>query len=259
MYKVGAVLVVFVLLHSAFCDPCPEWQVRNYNQIRKIYDNVQYPKNIEIIANGPPPGLFAQNVSGRINPIGNFTDIKGLVEYFYALTPAVTNNLIGAALGELVIVGFSSMCAEVAAFSGYVPICIYNKASQTCGSTVGYIAQQGFFKFNTNGEVAYYDLVLESFNEVMTILFGDQTLASTQFIIREQICLTAAANCTGDNLQYDSLGTCLILLGAKTYGTFWDAWSDTVACRLLHALLALARKIHSIVMDFPALSEQSNI
>ena len=52
------------------------------------------------------------------------------------------SSFAGAALGNLTIVGFSSMCREVAAFSGYVPIYVYDKTKPKYGKTIGYLAQQ---------------------------------------------------------------------------------------------------------------------
>lgn len=234
-------LVIFALIGTTFCQiQYTDWQISNYNQIVKIYSNVQYPKNVEIILNSSLlDGLFATNVSGRINPIGNFTDKPGLLEYFYGLTPAVTNNKIGAALGELVVVGFQSMCPEVAAFSGYVPICIYDTVNQKCGATVSYIAQQGFFRFNSQGEVVHYDLVLESFQEVMNILFNvDFTTFLVQEGALEQVCEMQALSCTGLNQIFENSADCEVQLYTKPFGYFWDTWSDTIACRLIHALLA---------------------
>lgn len=67
-----------------------------------------------------------------------------LIEYFYALTPAVKNNLREAGLGPVQIVGFSSSCPEVASFSGYVPIIIANPSNPEYKKIIGYIAQQVF-------------------------------------------------------------------------------------------------------------------
>lgn len=55
------------------------FQQRNLDTINKIYNLTTYPNNLEFLQKGPdaiPAGLFAQDVIGRITPIGDFSGSK---------------------------------------------------------------------------------------------------------------------------------------------------------------------------------------
>jgi hypothetical protein len=61
-----------------------------------------------------PPGLFNENATGRINPLGNFTGFVDSIEYFFGLAPKPgppNYDVISAAD----VAEFTSGCAEVAA------------------------------------------------------------------------------------------------------------------------------------------------
>lgn len=52
------------------------FQRRNLDTINKIYNLTTYPNNLAFLQNGVdavPDGLFAEDVIGRITPIGNFS------------------------------------------------------------------------------------------------------------------------------------------------------------------------------------------
>lgn len=55
------------------------FQQRNLDTINKIYNLTTYPNNLVFLQNGVdamPDGLFAEDVVGRIAPIGNFSGSK---------------------------------------------------------------------------------------------------------------------------------------------------------------------------------------
>ena len=81
------VLVMMVVLFSQVfgATNSTDWQQRNYNTVKAIYNTTIYPHNLAFLQNGSsvvPPGLFNANVSGRITPVGNFTGFEDSVEYF---------------------------------------------------------------------------------------------------------------------------------------------------------------------------------
>lgn len=55
------------------------FQQRNLDTINKIYNLSTYPNNLAFLQNGVdavPDGLFADDVVGRITPLGNFSGSK---------------------------------------------------------------------------------------------------------------------------------------------------------------------------------------
>ena len=92
------------------------FQDRNLNTIQKIYNTSTYPNNQAFILNGSsaiPPGLFNENASGRIAPIGNFTGFEDSVEYFFGLTPP-PQAPVWDTWTSAKVVSYTSGCPEVA-------------------------------------------------------------------------------------------------------------------------------------------------
>jgi hypothetical protein len=92
------------------------YQQRNYNTIKSIYNMTIFPNNQAFLQNGinaVPAGLFNENASGRITPIGNFSGFEDSVEYFFGLTPPVQTPLFDT-WTSAEIVSFTSGCPEVA-------------------------------------------------------------------------------------------------------------------------------------------------
>lgn len=127
----------FYLLTSSFCSALslrrdgyandtqsslPDYAKRNLDTIRKIYNLTVYPNNVPIVNRGVeavPPGLFNQDATGRVSPVGNFTGFADSIEYFFALAPTPQlSNGIGFYAAE--VVEFTSGCAEVAASLVYL-------------------------------------------------------------------------------------------------------------------------------------------
>jgi hypothetical protein len=91
---------------------------RNFRTLSKIYNLTVYPNQLPILQHGVagvPPGLFNQNATGRVDPIGNFTGIADSVEYFFALAPVPQGNPSSQAFSSIQLTEFSSACPDVAA------------------------------------------------------------------------------------------------------------------------------------------------
>ena len=140
-------LSIFYLLTSSFCSALsfprdgptnntsysslPDYAQRNLDTIRKIYNLTVYPNNAPIVAQGAaavPPGLFSQNATGRVSPVGNFSGFDDSIEYFFALapTPQISNG-IGFYAAD--VVEFTSGCPEVAASLVYLRTAHINKTT----------------------------------------------------------------------------------------------------------------------------------
>lgn len=56
-----------------------DFKQRNFNTINRIYNKTQYPNNLDFLRRGAAsvePGLFAENATGRISPVGPCTRIS---------------------------------------------------------------------------------------------------------------------------------------------------------------------------------------
>ena len=94
------------------------YEQRNFRALSKIYNLTVYPNQLPILqhgAAGVPPGLFNQNATGRIDPIGNFTGFQDSIEYFFALAPVPQTNPSSQAFSGIQLTEFSSACPDVAA------------------------------------------------------------------------------------------------------------------------------------------------
>ena len=91
---------------------------RNFRTLSKIYNLTIYPNQLPILqhgAAGVPPGLFNQNATGRVNPVGNFSGFQDSIEYFFALAPVPQANPNSLAFSSIQLTEFSSACPDVAA------------------------------------------------------------------------------------------------------------------------------------------------
>lgn len=116
--------------------PQVDFQQRNLDTITKIYNRNLYPTNLQFIANGSQPvltGLFNENATGRISPLGNFTGFAESTEYFFALAPIPRPpNYI--ALTKAQIVSFQSQCANVASSVVYFTSTVVNPNATNNGA-----------------------------------------------------------------------------------------------------------------------------
>lgn len=98
------------------------WSARNRATIQKIYNLTVYPHNIPILEHGAaavPTGLFNQQATGRVSPVGNFTGFDDSIEYFFALAPDARVDP-HVAFYDAEAVAFTTGCARVAASLVYL-------------------------------------------------------------------------------------------------------------------------------------------
>jgi hypothetical protein len=88
-------------------------------------------------AAGVPPGLFNENATGRVDPVGNFTGFDDSIEYFFALAPVPSTNLASAVISRIQITEFSSACPNIAASVVYLFCNVENQTSPDNGKTLG--------------------------------------------------------------------------------------------------------------------------
>ncbi len=112
-----------VSLFTAHVLGTPSFVERNRKTVERIYNLTVFPNNVPIVKHGGssvPPGLFSQQATGRISPIGNFTGFEDSIEYFFALTPVATNENGNIAFNKADIRSFASGCPNIAASVVYL-------------------------------------------------------------------------------------------------------------------------------------------
>jgi hypothetical protein len=99
------------------------YEQRNFDTVKSIYELTIFPNQLPILeggAAGVPPGLFSENATGRVDPVGNFTGFDDSIEYFFALAPVPQTNAASTAITSIQITEFSSACPDVAASVVYL-------------------------------------------------------------------------------------------------------------------------------------------
>ena len=112
------------------------YEKRNLDTVRSIYNLTVYPNQLPILeqgAAGVPPGLFNENATGRVDPVGNFTGFEDSIEYFFALAPVPQANSASTAISRIQITEFSSACPDVAASVVYLFCNVENPGSPDNG------------------------------------------------------------------------------------------------------------------------------
>jgi hypothetical protein len=108
----------------------------NFKTVISIYNLTIYPNQLPIFeqgAAGIPLGLFNENATGWVDPVGNFTGLEDSIEYFFALAPVPQANSASAAISSIQITEFSSACLEVAASVVYLFCSVVNPSSSDIG------------------------------------------------------------------------------------------------------------------------------
>jgi hypothetical protein len=115
------------------------WEQRNFDTISKIYNLTVYPNQLPILekgAAGVPAGLFNENATGRVDPVGNFTGFDDSIEYFFALAPVPTTNPASTAISSIQITEFNSACPNVAASVVYLFCEVTDPSGQGLGTVL---------------------------------------------------------------------------------------------------------------------------
>ncbi|KAL2352482.1 hypothetical protein BJ546DRAFT_1064216 [Cryomyces antarcticus] len=230
--------------HISRSYPKHAYHARNLNTIQSIYNRTVYPTNLVFLANGSasvPAGLFNENATGRITPVGNFSGFEDSVEYFFALAPAARPPTY-AAFVKAEIVEFVSECPEVAASTVYFRTQSVHPGAPDDGRYITTLKQIAFWRFDSTGAVQYYDAWIPSLN-LFTAKITNATILTPAYEAAaiQSLCGATQALCTGGNTQYASIGDCVATLSARAFGEYDEIWGDNVVCRTIHVLLARIR------------------
>ncbi|KAI0031128.1 hypothetical protein K488DRAFT_52754 [Vararia minispora EC-137] len=222
---------------------------RNLKTIQSIHNLTVYPNNVPIITSGVsavPPGLFSQNVTGRVTPVGNFSGFGDNIEYFFALAPMPQTNAAGVAFYEAEIVEYVSGCANVASSVVYFhtgPVNNVTGGLLSPNAPTASLKQVAFWRFDDAGLVTHYDAWIPTLqlwvSATSGINYADPLVQ--EGLVAQQLCPQIQQRCTGANEQYPDVETCVADLSQKPFGSFDEAWGDNNVCRLIHLILTVVR------------------
>lgn len=200
------------------------------NKVNTIYTNLAKTKAIAIAID---PSLVYDifnpaGTKGKVEPLGRFDD-DAFIRYFYALL-AGTNAIAFYPIevvcqGNTVAVRYDILVNSTDGF----PAGVFN------------YTEVGFFYFDQNNLVVAADLALQQLGQL------NDFPAFLQPFIVQQVCASLNGNpslgqtqgiCSGPNQQFASFSDCNSQLSSKPFGSWNNAASDTVICRLLHSLIA---------------------
>jgi hypothetical protein len=222
---------------------------RNLQTITSIYNLTVYPNNVPIIQDGAsavPAGLFSQNATGRISPVGNFSGFQDSIEYFFGLAPVPQANSGSFAFYNAQIVEFTSGCPEVAASVAYLSAAQVdpNTGAPVPGSVTTMLKQVAFWHFDKTGAVLKYDAWIPNLAVWTALVNGiDYSNPFIQTATINAICPVIQQRCNGTNQQYSSVAQCVSTLESKPFGNYDETWGDNVSCRSIHLILTQIRPV----------------
>jgi len=205
------------------CESSDSQLVHQEGVVRQLYENLIYPMPLLIIETPALiQELFSPNISGRITPVGIFDDLEGTIEYFYALSASTGGKVQSIDVVDIITQG-STVASRVD---------ILFNATDVTGPHYYNLTQTGFFHFDDEGRILEYDLTILRLGK-----YADPVVTSNETLYKEEICEVAQLYCLGNNTQYNSTESCLEFLSSIPFGSFNDAMSDSVVCRIVHTIL----------------------
>ncbi|KAH0537939.1 hypothetical protein FGG08_005389 [Glutinoglossum americanum] len=221
------------------------FQKRNLATLSSIYDLTVFPNQLPILIHGPnavPAGLFNNDASGRVNPVGNFSGFEDSIEYFFALSPIAQQGVRSVVISKAEIVEFTSSCPEVAASVVYLETKVVNPGGQDDGKQLSTLKQVAFWRFDDCGAVLKYDAWIPNLNTWLEVNNGFSISdPSQQARSIEGLCAVTQQKCMGADSQWTDIDHCVTSLSQKPYGTYDEAWGDNIVCRTIHLVLTTVR------------------
>jgi hypothetical protein len=201
-------------------------QIRK-QKVREIYENLIYPKPLAILADHSIAlEQFSDSVTGRVTPVGQFSDFEGVLEYFYALALTPTAFVPSVNIRTLISTG------------DRVGVRVDITFNRTDGSGFQYnLTQTGFYEFDSNNRVKEFDVAILNLGAAV-----DTPEEARPFAI-QQMCNTVMVSpgfCA--NLgEFADYTDCVNFMNALPFGSWNRANSNTTTCRLLHTILTAVR------------------
>lgn len=204
----------------------------NKEMVRKFLMLVGSPESKAIVEAGTLPGVIADDIHGRVHPVGTFSGQEGTIEYFLGLgggggnpDTVVDSVKIPTLIGEndLVYARFEVAWKTV--------------STNVVDKRIAFDAR---FKMNPEGLIWSYDLNAISLGKAL-----DSSVNKHPLLVKAGICAQIQQVCKGDNAVYKNYLDCLGFMNSIPFGSFYETGSNSVICRSVHIGLAAYRpEIH---------------
>jgi hypothetical protein len=209
-------------------------QRKRIAKIRLLYDRLLGTAPHDIIAGTlPETDVFAENVRGRVTPLGHYDSLEAAREYFYGLIVAPKVSTAAVELRSIVASGDQvAVEADVSIDLSVTPLARIVKLRET-----------GFFRFDKRNRITAFDLALLNLGAAL-----DPRSDAERDLRMQGVCLLAATNCPGEfdgSTAGAKAADCVAFMQTKPYRSWNRGNSDTFTCRELHSVLtSLRRDVH---------------
>jgi hypothetical protein len=219
------------------CDKQKEFNAIMEAQTRRLYDNMIWPTCLELVQdhffgnNTLLDDLMDENARGRSDPYGEFDSRRTLLEVYYGTVSLGQIRVINTVYKKLVTQD-NTIAVRVDLFFGEYP-----DSESTTPTRVYNVTQTAFIAFDPETHLI---VSIESTNH--NLGKASDTPKSPQVLADNCFLIMNIANCNGTNDPsgfYANATDCYEFMDAISYGTFDDLRTNSVNCRLFHALLAV--------------------
>lgn len=236
-FTVAVVLLMSLLVSSANAKGKKKLD-RNFRRdeanketIRRLWDSLIGDTPLQIVITGEVPDVFAQDVRGRVSPVGVYEDLAGTIEYVYGLGGAAVIPM----MNEVSEVNFIYLLADENTVSARVDLTYSDSTFPEAPPRDYNLTMLGFFRFNDEGTVQSYDISALNLGRTL-----DHPEPLREQFIQTQ-CGAIQIFCTGSNQVYNSTEECIGFMSSIPFGTYDQARSNSVVCRSIHLGLAYFR------------------
>jgi len=218
----------------------------NKKSVEKVYNSLLWPTPaivMEALITGAPnpvDGLFADGAKGRVDPLGEFYNMDGFVEYFY--------GAIWTGISRVSKVVFQKLLAEKNLVAIRVRVSFDNYNQDQSQILYSYnLTQTSIFTLNDKHQVLSLESIIHNLGWE-----SDPVTPKTPETI-QGVCYTilnvAHCNSTYDPIgYYTDMADCINhLTNVYDWGS-WDVMrSNSSRCRIYHSLLAIGRpQVHCV-------------
>ncbi|KAJ3117259.1 hypothetical protein HDU96_007410 [Phlyctochytrium bullatum] len=207
-----------------------------------VYNKTIFPGNQEWVRKGIVPArTFSNSTSGRIWPIGLFTNTEDTVEYQFGIFGSLNEKDVASGLIPVInsfkINAFVNN-GKVAATS------IDYEMLSTVTKQLYPLRVQGFWRLDDAYEVDGYDVQVHNSGAFYSEVAFNLPTFLTKTALATAICISQAEACKGENQVYGGPGQpdCFPTLAFDIpFGRPNEVMADSVQCRSIHVNLAFLR------------------
>ena len=175
-----------------------------------------------------PSRLFSEDAFVKLPPIGEFTGILSVIEYYYGLGGPVQGGLpLPHRVTETEITHVTCW-NNTCSFQALIKF----QDFATNSSLYNYTHHGSFF-FDEDDKICggQVNFIHSNWQDINPL---DSSALQT---VIQSVCGATMLQCTGANQQYNSFQECMTFMSTKAYGGFGQLDLDTINCRLLHTSL----------------------